>query len=135
MDDYDDILEVWTLAGLPFKQKGRDSIELLSIEMENPYCIFYGIFDDSKLIGVVIGNFDGRRGWINRLAIIPDYRGKNLGQLLIEKTEQFLYEKGAKLICALIEDINYPSISSFQKSGYKCENEIRYFAKRPGPEM
>jgi len=107
MADYDDILNVWTLAGLPFKPKGRESRELLSLEMDNPYCIFYGMYDDDRLIGVVIGNFDGRRGWINRLAIIPDYRGKNLGQLLIDKAEQFLYENGAKVICALIENINY----------------------------
>jgi hypothetical protein len=55
--------------------------------------------------------------------------------LLIEKAEEFLYGVGAKVICALIEDINYPSVSSFQKAGYNCENEIRYFTKRPGPEM
>lgn len=135
MDDYDEILNVWTLAGLPFKPNGRDSRELMSIEMDNPCCNFYGMYDNDNLIGVVIANFDGRRGWINRLAIIPDHRGKNLGQFLIKKAEQFLYEIGANVICALIEDINYPSISSFQKSGYNCENEIKYFAKRPGPEM
>jgi ribosomal protein S18 acetylase RimI-like enzyme len=135
MDDYDDILNVWTLAGLPFKPNGRDSRELMSIEMDNPNCIFYGMYDRGKLVGIVIGNFDGRRGWINRLAIIPDYRGKNLGQLLIEKTEKFLYNIGAKVICVLIEDINYPSISTFQKAGYNCEDEIKYFTKRPGPEM
>ena len=135
IEDYDEIINLWLSAGLPFKPKGRDSKELMSREMENENCLFYGMYDDDKLIGMCIANFDGRRGWINRLAIDPDYRGKRLGEELIEKCEEFLYSVGGNVICALIEDINYPSISCFQKAGYKCEKEIKYFAKRPSKDM
>jgi GNAT superfamily N-acetyltransferase len=135
IDDYDEIIRIWSFAGLPFKPKGRDSKELMEKEMANANVIYYGMYIDEKLVGVCIGNYDGRRGWINRLAIDPDYRGKNLSAELIEKCEQFLYSIGAKVICALIEDINYPSVTTFKKAGYICEDEIKYFAKRPSKDM
>lgn len=134
-DDYEAIIELWALAGLPFKPKGRDSRELLGKEMSFPGAKFYGMYDDDLLIGVCIANFDGRRGWINRLAIHPDYRGKNLGGQLIDVCEKFLYAIGANIICALIEDINYPSITVFNKAGYNCEETIKYCAKRPSADM
>ena len=133
--DYDDIIKVWAISGLPYKPKGRDSYELLTKEMMNPECAFFGLYDDNNMIGVVIANFDGRRGWINRLAIDPDYRGQKHAGRLIDKAEEFLKERGALVICALIGDINYPSISTFQTAGYVCENEIKYFAKRPSYDI
>ena len=130
IDDYDAIVRLWSVAGLPFKPKGRDSRPMIAREMSNPECAFWGLYHERELGGVVIANFDGRRGWINRLAIDPDHRGKGLARTLIETSENFLTERGAVVICALIEDINYPSISAFQKSGYLCLDEIKYFSKR-----
>ncbi|NOY88220.1 MAG: GNAT family N-acetyltransferase [FCB group bacterium] len=134
IEDYDEIIRVWSISGLPYKPKGRDRKNMIAKEMENPNCAFFGLFESDKMIGVVIGNFDGRRGWVNRLAIDPDYRGKGLASLLIEYCEDFLRKQGAMVMCALIEDINYPSISAFQKAGYNCEHTIKYFAKRPSKE-
>jgi len=134
IDNYDDIIRVWSISGLPYKPKGRDRKDMIAKEMENPNGAFFGLFEDEKMIGVVIANFDGRRGWVNRLAIDPDYRGKGFAGLLIERCEDYLNKQGAIVMCALIEDINYPSISAFQKAGYNCENTIKYFAKRPSDE-
>ena len=131
IDDYDDIIRVWAISGLPYKPKGRDSQPSMAKEMDNVCVAFFGLFDDDRMLGVVIANFDGRRGWINRLAIDPDYRGQGLAAELIARSEEFLRKQGAVVICALIEDINYPSISCFQNNGYNCEHNIKYFTKRP----
>lgn len=135
IDNYDEIIDIWLKAGLPFKPKGRDSVELMAKEMALDVCCYFGMYVDNQIIGVAIANYDGRRGWVNRLALDPDYRGKNLASQLIEKCEQFLRSVGANVICALIEDINYPSISCFQKADYICENDFKYFAKRPSKDM
>lgn len=134
IDDYDDIIRVWLVAGLPFKPKGRDRREEIAKEMANPDCLFLGVYDDARIVAVGIANYDGRRGWINRLAVDPDYRGHGLAGEMIAHLEEFLKSRGAVVICALIEDINYPSISTFNKSGYVCEENIKYFAKRPSKD-
>jgi len=130
IEDYDDIIRVWSDAGLPFKPKGRDSREMMQKEMRLDVCMFFGYYADDRLIGVGIANFDGRRGWINRVAVDPDYRGRGIAGQLIAVCEEFLYDIGAIVICALIEDINEPSINAFQKSGYSTMDEIKYFSKR-----
>ncbi len=130
IDNYEEIVCLWADAGLPFKPKGRDSREMMAIEMALPQTLFIGLYDHDTMIGVGIGNYDGRRGWVNRVAIDPDQRGKKLARLIIKKLEEFLYEQGAVIVCALIEDENYPSIACFQNSGYIFEKTIGYFAKR-----
>jgi ribosomal protein S18 acetylase RimI-like enzyme len=130
IDDYDEIIRVWLTAGLTFKPKGRDSRELIEIEMNRSHCIYYGLETNGKLVGVAIADWDGRRGWVNRVAIDPDYRGQRLASRLIEKCEEFLVEQGALVICALIEDVNTPSMSTFERSGYNCEDNFKYWVKR-----
>jgi len=130
MDDYDEIIRVWLTAGLTFKPKGRDSRELVAIEMSKAHCAYYGLETESRLIGVGIANWDGRRGWVNRVAIDPDFRGQHLAGRLIDRCEEFLVEQGALVICALIEDVNTPSMSTFERSGYNCEDNFKYWVKR-----
>jgi L-amino acid N-acyltransferase YncA len=45
-----------------------------------------------------------------------------------------LKSKGAVVLAALIEDINEPSMTCFEKAGFVCEKEWLYFAKRESPE-
>lgn len=130
IDDYDLIIELWSDAGLPFKPEGRDSREMMGAEMMLPQTVFLGLFEDGRMLGMGIGNFDGRRGWVNRVAVDPDRRGEKLAGKIISEIEENLEEQGAVVICALIEDINYPSISCFQKQGFVCEQDFKYFAKR-----
>ncbi|MEE8576101.1 MAG: GNAT family N-acetyltransferase [candidate division Zixibacteria bacterium] len=129
-EHYDQIIELWNKARLDHRPKGRDSRALLTEEMSAPHCGFIGMFDEERLIGVVIGNWDGRRGWINRLAIRPDYRGSKLGGKLLQAAESFLREQGAIVFTALIEENNIPSSSCFEKEGYVVEDSIKYYSKR-----
>lgn len=135
VDDYDDIIQIWADAGLPYKPAGRDTRERIGREMELDYCAFYGVFENDRMLAVGIANFDGRRGWVNRVAVHPDFRGMKLAGEVIKKCEEFLQEKGALVICALIEDVNYPSISCFQNEGYECLQNILYYSKRESDDV
>ena len=128
--DYDEILRLWSLAGLPHKPLGRDSRESMTREMALPQCRYFGLFDHDEMIGVIIANYDGRRGWLNRLAIHPDRRGIGLAGMLIREAELFLQEQGAVVMCGLIGELNTPSMACFEKAGFVCESDFKYFAKR-----
>ncbi len=130
IDDYDVIIGLWADAGLSFKPFGRDSREMMGKEMSLPQCAFFGIFDEQKMLAVGIANYDGRRGWVNRVAVDPDQRGLGLAGRIIGECEAFLRAQGAVVICVLIENVNAPSISCFQKDGYLFEKEIGYYTKR-----
>ena len=130
IDDYQEIINLWADAGLPFKPKGRDSRAMMVKEMQQEGVAYFGIDDENNMLAVGIANYDGRRGWINRVAVDPDRRGDGLAGMIIEECEKFMRSRGAVVMTALIEDINEPSISCFQKAGFICEKSWLYFAKR-----
>ena len=135
IDDYEDMLRVWSVAGLPFKPNGRDSRDMLAAEISRDHCAAFGVFDGARLIGLALANYDGRRGWVNRVAVDPDYRGIGLAIDLMRKCKEFFEQFGEVVICALIEELNYPSMALFEKAGYVCENEIKYWTRRPRPDL
>ena len=128
--DYDALLRVWAVAGLPYKPFGRDSREAIATEMERAETGFIGAFLDNRLVGVVLATWDGRKGWINRLAVDPDFRSHGIGERLIREAEAFLESLGASIIACLIEEHNLPSMSLFQKTGYIYHPDVFYFSKR-----
>lgn len=134
-DDYDDIIRVWADAGLPYKPEGRDCRTRIALEIERDDTAFYGLFEDGRMLAVGLATFDGRKGWINRVAVDPDRRGEGFGGEIIKACEQFLKERGAEIIAALIEDVDSPSISLFQKQGYVVMKEVLYFSKRGSEDV
>jgi len=126
---YDKIIEVWQKSGLPVKPVGRDSSENLrrQIERTPEFCI--GAYIDEMLVGLVLATSDGRKGWINRLAVMPEFRGNNIARTLIRRAEKALRKAGLKIIACLILDDNLPSIRLFQSEGYSNWSKVLYFRK------
>jgi len=134
--DYTAMVELWNRAGLPFKPRGRDSKPMFKKQMEASPGFFIGAFHEDKLVGAVIGSYDGRlKGWINRLAVDPAYRGRGVAQQLISHVEQALEKRGTAIFCALIEVPNEESVRLFQKMGYVAHKEILYVTKRKNQEV
>ncbi len=129
-DDYDDLIRVWAEAGLPFKPQGRDTRERIALEMQRTDSAFFLFSEDGRLVAVGLATYDGRKGWIQRVAVDPERRGQGLAGKIIAACEKFLKDLDAEVISCLIEDLNYPSISVFKKAGYSCWGNILYFSKR-----
>ena len=103
MSDYEGILELWLRSGLPFKQKGRDSKTMMERHMTAFPELFIGAFKATKLVGVVIGSYDGRmKGWINRLAVDPTFRREGIGSKLIHELEKTLRKLCTEIFFALV---------------------------------
>jgi len=132
--DYDSIIEVWKRSGLPTKKLGRDSRENIQEQMKDDHLLFLGAFENNKLIGVIIVNHAGRKGWINRLAVLPEFQRKGVASKLIKYGENWLREKGIKIYATLIEDYNDSSKKLFKKMGYVFHKDIFYYSKRESDE-
>jgi ribosomal protein S18 acetylase RimI-like enzyme len=134
-NDYQNLVHLWLKAGLPFKPKGRDSPESIAGQMKAYPDFFIGAFENGELIGAVIASSDARKGWINRLAVDPDYRRKGVAKTLIAEAEKALRQRGIKIFCALIEDSNVASKELFKKCGYVEHRDIIYFSKRDSEDI
>jgi ribosomal protein S18 acetylase RimI-like enzyme len=130
VSDYEQLIDLWRRSGLDHRPKGRDNLKSMRPEFEREETCILGMFDGDRLIGSVIGSSDGRKGWINRLAVDPRYRGMELSQALIAECEKFLHLLGLKVIAALIEGENPASRKAFVKADYVYANKVSYYSKR-----
>ncbi|MDD3626666.1 MAG: GNAT family N-acetyltransferase [bacterium] len=133
--DYSKIIDLWTVSGLEFKPKGRDSRKSIQGEMKKSSCIYLGAFEKEELIGTLIVTDDGRKGWLNRLAIHPDYRRKGIAKKLSRAGEKILFKKGIGIIALLIFDHNEKSQNLAKSLGYEEHRDIVYFTKRINPDI
>ena len=135
IEDYDILVDLWQKTGLPYKAKGRDSRDKMKKEMEHGCAVFLLAEISGKLVGSVLATHDGRKGWINRVAVLQEYRNQGIAALLVREAEKRFYNLGIEIIACLIEGWNKTSMEVFPKLGYKKFEDIHYFTKRKYPEV
>ena len=130
LEDYDRIVEIWTRAELSFRPLGRDGKEFVQSEMGQETAVFLGAEIDETLVGVVLGTHDGRKGWINRLAVLPEVRERGIGKALVKEVELRLNELGILIVTCLVEGESDASKAFFESLGYVAHPDITYYSKR-----
>ena len=124
------MLRLWKKAGLTSRPSGRDSRQSIEEQMAAAPDLFIGAYEDRRLIGVVVASSDGRKGWINRLAVHPDFRRRGIATALVAEAENALRKRGTHIFAALIMESNVASKQLFRELGYKELKEVSYFSKR-----
>ena len=134
-EDHEGVVSLWARAGLNYRPSGRDSRANLEREMADPEIDFLVAFTGDRMIGTVIGTNDGRKGWVNRLAVDIDHRGKGVAKALVERVEGCFQARALKIYCCLINAQNEPSQSLFDGIGYDRHPEVVYYSKKVDPDI
>jgi len=79
---YDKVIELWRKAGISVSSSDTKE-ELEKMHQRNPQLFLLGVLKE-KIMGVVMGGYDGRRRYIHHLAIDPKYQEKGYGHLFCE---------------------------------------------------
>lgn len=129
------VLELWRKAGLPHRPVGRDTPDSLERGFTQNSDLCLGAYVRGNLVGTVLATDDGRKGWVNRLAVDPDHRHRGIGTELLQRAEKALRDRGRRIIAALIEDWNSDSLSFFRARGYHLHRGIQYLSKRESDQV
>jgi ribosomal protein S18 acetylase RimI-like enzyme len=125
-------MSVWQRAGLhSIRAKGRDSRDAFARQFARGTHTIIGLELSGELIGVVLATHDGRKGWINRLAVLPEYRRQGYASRLVAEAERLLRAQGMTVIAVLIEPGNDVSLVLFTELGYvEPPDGMYYLTKR-----
>ena len=129
IEEYDEILELWDRCDITYRPDGRDSREHVASELNESPEYWIAAYEDGDLVGIVVGSDDGRKGWVNRLAVHPRYRREGIASSLLEALESAFEDNGLRVFAALIEDNNDRSQAFFEAFEYD-DSSIVYYSKR-----
>ncbi len=104
------------------------------------YCDYYDIQLDASVVsldgehepnGIGMLGVRGDRAWITRLGVIPDRRGRRLGQFLLEYLLEQAQRVGARDIQLEVIKGNDPALNLFLKFGFAPMGEILVIRRPP----
>jgi ribosomal protein S18 acetylase RimI-like enzyme len=128
LTDFDDVLRVWQKAGLIMRP--GDDLDGIKLKLQRDSDLFLvAEEDEGDIVGVVMGAWDGRRGWINHLAVSPGRQRQRIGQSLLIELEKRLRGKGAKKVNAQIYRWNTGSFDFFKAAGYEIHADLVMIGK------
>lgn len=76
---------------------------------------------DSALVATVMAGYEGHRGWINYLAVKPEFRKQGLGRRLMEQAEARLVAEGCPKVNLQVREANTAAVAFYERIGYSSD--------------
>ncbi|MFH5183275.1 GNAT family N-acetyltransferase [Paenibacillus sp. TAB 01] len=93
IQDYEQAVELWKrIDGLALSE--ADSKERIEAYLLRNEGLSFVAAANERIVGTILCGHDGRRGFIYHVAVSPDYRGRKLGNRLVEKSLEQLKAQG-----------------------------------------
>ena len=128
------LLDFWKAAA-PGESPTNNDTGISILLRERPDAVILAVGDD-QIAGTVIAAFDGWRGNIYRLAILPAYRKRGIGRQLVREAERQLVARGAKRLVALASshsDTAKPFWDAMAVDGWRPSHPAARYARTVQP--
>ena len=89
---------------------------------------------DKSLIASVMAGYEGHRGWINYLAVVPEFRRKGLGKTMMKAAKTYLEHFECPKINLQIRAQNHQVIEFYKSIGF-LQEEVINLVKRLIPNL
>jgi ribosomal protein S18 acetylase RimI-like enzyme len=117
--DYPAVIDLWKSAGAGVKLRRSDEPGELQKKLLRDPDLFLIAELDGKIVGSVLGGFDGRRGMMYHMAVNHADRNRGIGSLLVDELERRLLEKGCLRYYLLVFPDNPEAIRFYEAHGLK----------------
>jgi len=120
-DSYEEeLIRLWERCSLIMPQNNPLADIRSKLDFQ-PNLIYIGILENKLIASVMVG-YEGHRGWINYLAVEPEYQKKGIGRSMMTFTEKILKELGCPKINIQVRDTNKNAIDFYKKTGFSVDN-------------
>jgi len=118
LEDFESLKAIWKKAGLNLYPHEEEKARFVAMYQLNPDLMTI-LEVDGKVIGCMLGAFDGRTASVHRLAVLPEYQKMGYGTMLVEDLEKKLKDRGIRKISLQVHAANQQVIEYYKKKGYK----------------
>lgn len=117
--EYPAVRDLWETAGLGIHVGRSDSPNEIAKKLQQDPDLFLVAEKNGKIIGTVLGGFDGRRGMVYHLAVAGEYRNHGVGNALMEALEERMRAIGCIRSYLLVTRDNTEAKDFYEKRGWK----------------
>lgn len=120
MADYPTVMAFWQgIGGIGLDLEDADSPEGMTFFLASNPGLSLLAFRQEQLVGTVLCGHDGRRGYINHLAVSPYERGNGVGKELVNRILKKLAKIGIKKANLFVYDTNLSGLSFWEHLGWE----------------
>lgn len=127
--DYPEVKVLWENAGPGIQLRISDEPEEIRKKTSRDPDLFLVAELDGRLVGTVIGGFDGRRGMIYHLAVDSSEREHGIGSMLMGEVERRLKAKGCVKCYLLVTNENSHAMEFYERRGWTHMDHVQIFGK------
>ena len=128
-NDYQAVYTLWSQAGPGIHVRVSDEPQEIEKKITRDPDLFLLAELGGRVIGSVLGGFDGRRGMMYHLAVAQEHRQRGVGDKLVSALEQRLREKGCIRYYLLVTRDNDQAIRFYEQRGWKLLDDLYAYAK------
>ena len=116
------VVDLWEKCGLIVPQ--NDPLEDIQKKLGFQPELFFVALSDGHLIGSVMVGYEGHRGWLNYLAVLPSFQKRGYGRKLVNNAIVELRKIGCLKLNLQVRKSNTPVIEFYKHLGFEEEERI-----------
>lgn len=116
------VIDLWRKCDLvvPQNDPGEDIQRKLAFQPE----LFFIAVKDGQVVGSIMVGYDGHRGWLNYVAVLPAYQKRGFGKKLIDKAIDELGKLGCVKVNVQVRRSNPSAVGFYEHLGFKDDNVV-----------
>ena len=123
----DAVVDLWRKCNLVVPQ--NDPIEDIHRKLVFQPELFFVALREEKVIGSIMVGYEGHRGWLNYMAVLPEYQRHGYGRRLVEKAVYELKRLGCLKVNLQVRRSNVSVVEFYKHLGFK-EDDVVSLGKR-----
>jgi len=123
--DIADVLTFW-LDATAEPSTTDDSAGLEGLLARSPGALIVAV-DGDEIVGTIVAGWDGWRGTLYRLAVMPSHRRRGIATLLVAEAERYLRANGARRMHLIASRAGGETAEAFWLSAaYEPTDQVRF---------
>ncbi len=117
------VISLWQKV---FGYEAKHNEPNLVIDKKNAFndSLFWVAILDQEVVGTIMAGYDGHRGWIYAMAVMPELQKGGIGSALLEHAEKELVSRGCMKVNLQIMEGNEAVQCFYESNGYSTEERI-----------
>ncbi len=123
-DDIPSVLDLWRSSAAPTSTDSADALQ--SLLGQDPGALMVADAG-GEIVGTVIAGWDGWRGSIYRLAVVPAHRRRGLGGRLLREAEHRLAGLGVRRMHAIVVGDDARAVAFWESTDWELQRgQLRF---------